>query len=57
MRGQKNIPKKLKSFTTKEVTIATNHMLRISRDGEYDKLPSPLHYKIQASSLNILQKQ
>ena len=57
MRGQKNIPKKLKSFTTKEVTLATNHTLRISRDGEYDKLPSPLRYKIQASSLNILQKQ
>lgn len=56
LRGQKNIPKKLKSFTTKEVTITTKHTLRVSRDGEYEKLPSPLHYKIQGSSVNILQK-
>lgn len=56
LSGQKNIPKKLKSFTTKEVTITTKHTLRVSRDGEYEKLPSPLHYKIQGSSVNILQK-
>jgi len=57
LRGQKSIPKKLKFFTTKELTITTKHRLRVSRDGEYEKLPSPLHYKIQSSSVNVLQKQ
>lgn len=57
LRGQKNMPKKLKSFTTKEVTITTKHPLRVSRDGEYEKMPSPLRYKIQESSLRILLKQ
>ena len=57
LRGQKNMPKKLKSFTTKEVLITAKHTLRVSRDGEHEKLPSPLRYKIQESSLNILRKQ
>lgn len=55
--GQKNMPKKLKTFTTKEVTITTKHTLRVSRDGEYEKLPSPLRYKVQKSSVSILQQQ
>lgn len=55
LRGQKNIPKKLKSFTTKEVAIATNHTLRVSRDGEYEKMSSPLRYKVQESRLYVLQ--
>lgn len=57
LRGQKNMPKKLKSFTTKEVTIATKHTLRVSRDGEYEKLPSSLRYKVQKSSVSILQQR
>lgn len=57
LRGQKTLPRKLKFFTTKEVTISTKRALRVSRDGEYEKLSSPLHYKIQELSLNILQKQ
>ncbi|HSW92649.1 MAG TPA: diacylglycerol kinase family protein [Patescibacteria group bacterium] len=55
LRGQENMSKKLKSFTTKEVTITTKHTLRVSRDGEYEKMPSPLHYKIQESSVYVLQ--
>ena len=56
LRGRKNMPKKLKSFTTKEVTISTKRRLHVSRDGEYEKMPSPLRYKIQKSSLWILHK-
>lgn len=56
LRGQKNMPKKLKSFTTKEVTIATKRTLRVSRDGEHEKMPSPLHYEAKAACLNILQR-
>lgn len=57
LRGQKNVPKKLKFFTAKEVIISAKRTLRVSRDGEYEKLPSPLRYKMHALSLNILQKQ
>jgi len=57
LRGQKNLPKKLKFFTTKEVTISTKRALRVSRDGEYEKMSSPLHYEIHELGLNILQKQ
>jgi len=56
LRGQKNIPKKLKSFNTKEVTITTKRTLRVSRDGEYEKMPSPLHYEIHAAGLHILKQ-
>lgn len=53
--GQKNMPKKLKSFTTKEITIASKPSLRVSRDGEYEKMPSPLHYRINAACLYVLR--
>lgn len=57
LRGRKNMPKKLKSFNTKEVVISTKHRLRVSRDGEYEKMPSPLRYEIKKASLWVLHRQ
>lgn len=54
--GRKNVYKKLKSFSTKSVVIRTRKSVRISRDGEHEKMASPLHYKINESSLFILQR-
>ena len=54
--GRKNVYKKLKSFTTKSIVIRTNKSVRVSRDGEHEKMASPLHYKVNESSLYILQQ-
>jgi diacylglycerol kinase family enzyme len=53
--GKKNVSKKLTSFNTKGVVIVTNKSIRISRDGEHEKMTSPLKYSIEESSLYILQ--
>jgi diacylglycerol kinase family enzyme len=53
--GKKNVSKKLRSFSAKEVVIRTNKSIRVSRDGEHEKMASPLRYSIEESSLCILQ--
>lgn len=53
--GQKNVSKKVKSFSTKNVVITAKRPMRVSRDGEHEKMTSPLKYRIKKSSLYILQ--
>lgn len=53
--GKKNAAKTLKTFQTTSVIISTHRVMRVSRDGEHDRLASPLQYKIQKSSLTILK--
>jgi diacylglycerol kinase family enzyme len=52
--GRKNVPKKLRSFTAKEIVIHTNKRIRVSTDGEHEKVASPLKYSIDAASLYVL---
>lgn len=54
--GRKNVSRKLKSFTTNALTISTRRHVRVSRDGEHERLSSPLKYSIQPSSLIVLKK-
>lgn len=54
--GRKNVYKKLKSFSTKSLVIRTRKSVRVSKDGEHQKMTSPLHYKINESSLFILHQ-
>ena len=53
--GKKKSPGTLKYFSTKSLNISTRKSIRISRDGEHEKMTSPLSYKIQKSSLWILR--
>lgn len=53
--GRKNVSKKLKFFTARSVTISTHRRsIRISRDGEHERVSSPIRYSIQKSSLSLL---
>jgi diacylglycerol kinase family enzyme len=54
--GKKNVSKKLKSFTAKSLIIHTRKSIRVSRDGEHEKMTSPLRYNVNESSLYILKK-
>lgn len=45
----------LKYFSAKSITISTRKSMRVSRDGEHEKMSSPLRYKIQKASLTILR--
>lgn len=54
--GRKNVAKKLKSFRAKDIVIATNKSIRVSRDGEYEKMTSPLRYSVKESSLYVLKR-
>lgn len=53
--GKKNVAKKLRSFNAKNVVITTNKPMRVSRDGEHEKMTSPLKYSVNESSLYVLQ--
>lgn len=54
--GRKNVSKKLKSFQANNIVIPTHKSVRISRDGEHEKMASPLRYRIQKASLYVLKK-
>lgn len=54
--GRRNITKTLKSFDTTSVTISTRKSMRVSRDGEHEKMTSPLTYQVQKNSLTILRR-
>lgn len=44
------------TFTTRSLTIASpKRRIAVSRDGELDHLPTPLHYEIKPSALRILR--
>lgn len=53
--GRKNVSKRLKSFRAKNVVIPTYKQVRVSRDGEHEKMASPLRYSVEESSLYILK--
>jgi len=53
--GKKNVSKKLKSFSTKNVVITADKPIRVSRDGEHERMTSPLKYRVNESSLYVLQ--
>ena len=53
--GRQNISKKLKSFRVKDIVIATKKSIRVSRDGEYERMTSPLTYSVNESSIYILK--
>lgn len=55
--GKKNVAKTLKAFQTDSLTVTTRRSIRISKDGEHDKLTSPLTFKIQKASLIVLWQQ
>lgn len=55
--GRKNVAKRLKSFRAKDIVIPTHKSVRVSRDGEYEKMTSPLRYSIKESSLYILKNR
>lgn len=55
--GKKNISKKLKSFRVKDMTIETRRPVRVSRDGEHERMSSPLQYSLQKSSLWVLRDE
>jgi len=53
--GRKNFSKKLKSFRVKDIVIATNKSIMVSRDGEHERMTSPLTYSVNESSIYILK--
>lgn len=55
--GRKKSSSTLKYFSTKNLVISTYRSIRVSRDGEHEKMSSPLTYKIKKSSLWILRHE